>query len=44
MHAPPKADYPVVTVDDLTNYDGFIFGFPTRYGTDSFLGSLLAPP
>jgi len=33
MHAPAKDDkIPVVTSDDLTNFDGFVFGFPTRYG------------
>jgi hypothetical protein len=30
MHAAPKADVPVATVQDLPNYDGFIMGFPTR--------------
>ncbi|CAL8471232.1 g10774 [Coccomyxa elongata] len=33
MHAPPKPDVPVLDVHDLPNADGFIFGFPTRYGT-----------
>ena len=33
MHAPPApTDIPVVTPDDLTKYDGIIFGAPTRYG------------
>eukprot|EP01119_Soliformovum_irregulare_P025971 TRINITY_DN975_c0_g3_i1.p1 TRINITY_DN975_c0_g3~~TRINITY_DN975_c0_g3_i1.p1 ORF type:complete len:205 (+),score=71.61 TRINITY_DN975_c0_g3_i1:94-708(+) len=32
MHAPPKADVPVVTPDTLLAYDGVIFGIPTRYG------------
>jgi NAD(P)H dehydrogenase (quinone) len=32
MHAPAKASDPVVTVDDLTKYDAFIFGIPTRFG------------
>ncbi|CAL8471233.1 g10775 [Coccomyxa elongata] len=32
MHAPPKPDVPVLDVHDLPNADGFIFGFPTRYG------------
>ncbi|KAI8320219.1 protoplast secreted protein 2 precursor [Martensiomyces pterosporus] len=32
MHAPPKADIPVITTDKLTEADGFLFGFPTRYG------------
>ncbi|KAJ1956725.1 hypothetical protein GGI12_005234 [Dipsacomyces acuminosporus] len=33
MHAPPKPDIPVITVDKLAEADGFLFGFPTRYGT-----------
>ncbi|EIE19582.1 LEDI-3 protein [Coccomyxa subellipsoidea C-169] len=33
MHAPPKPDVPILDVHDLPNADGFIFGFPTRYGT-----------
>lgn len=32
MHAPPKADVPIVDVADLPNYDALIFGCPTRYG------------
>ncbi|KAJ1718477.1 hypothetical protein LPJ61_006611, partial [Coemansia biformis] len=32
MHAPPKADFPIITPEDLPKADGFIFGFPTRYG------------
>ncbi|KAI5476948.1 Trp repressor binding protein [Pseudohyphozyma bogoriensis] len=32
MHAAPKADYPTITPDDLKNFDGFLFGIPTRYG------------
>lgn len=32
MHAPPKPDYPVIAPNDLTNYDAFILGIPTRYG------------
>jgi len=32
MHAPPKAKYPVATLDDLTWADGILFGLPTRYG------------
>jgi len=32
MHAAPKADVPIVNVSDLPNYDGLIFGAPTRYG------------
>ncbi|KAG0181342.1 hypothetical protein DFQ28_010794 [Apophysomyces sp. BC1034] len=33
MHAPPKPDLPVISVDDLKDADGFLFGIPTRYGT-----------
>jgi NAD(P)H dehydrogenase (quinone) len=33
MHAPPKPDVPVITAKDLPDADGFIFGFPTRFGT-----------
>ncbi|KAJ1935017.1 hypothetical protein FBU59_005515, partial [Linderina macrospora] len=32
MHAAPKPDIPVITVDKLTEADGFLFGFPTRFG------------
>jgi len=33
MYAAPKpTDVPIVTPDDLTKYDGLIFGAPTRYG------------
>jgi len=32
MHAPAKAAYPVITGTKLTEYDGFLFGVPTRYG------------
>ncbi|SPO26333.1 probable 1,4-Benzoquinone reductase [Ustilago trichophora] len=34
MHAnkAPISKYPVITPDALKEYDGFIFGFPTRYG------------
>lgn len=32
MHAPPKSDYPVITTEILKEYDGFLFGIPTRYG------------
>ena len=30
MHAPPKSDDPIISAAQLTEYDGFIFGFPTR--------------
>ncbi|KAI8976921.1 NAD(P)H:quinone oxidoreductase, type IV [Pilobolus umbonatus] len=33
MHAPPKPDVPIITVNDLTEADGVIFGIPTRFGT-----------
>jgi NAD(P)H dehydrogenase (quinone) len=33
MHAPPKdASVPVIDVHTLDQADGFVFGFPTRYG------------
>jgi len=32
MWAAPKADHPIVKVDDLPKYDALIFGAPTRYG------------
>jgi NAD(P)H dehydrogenase (quinone) len=35
MHAPPKGDYPVITADKMTDYDGFLFGISGRYGTAS---------
>ena len=30
LHAPPKPDIPIITVDDLKEADGFLFGIPTR--------------
>ena len=30
LSAPPKPDVPVITVDDLKEADGFLFGIPTR--------------
>ncbi|EPB88636.1 hypothetical protein PS15m_003230 [Mucor circinelloides] len=33
MHAPAKPDLPIITVDQLTEADGIIFGIPTRFGT-----------
>lgn len=33
MHAPAKPDVPVITVDDLKEADGILFGIPTRFGT-----------
>lgn len=32
MYAGKKTDYPTITPDKLTEYDGFLFGIPTRYG------------
>ncbi|KZT10401.1 benzoquinone reductase [Laetiporus sulphureus 93-53] len=32
MHAPAKPAYPIIAPTDLPNFDGFIFGVPTRYG------------
>ncbi|KAG2170713.1 hypothetical protein JADG_010452 [Aureobasidium aubasidani] len=33
MHAPPKANYPILSdPKTLEQYDGFLFGIPTRYG------------
>ncbi|CAG8533774.1 4913_t:CDS:2 [Diversispora eburnea] len=33
MHAPPKPDIPIITATKLAEADGFLFGFPTRFGT-----------
>ena len=32
LGAPPKPDYPVISAADLTEYDAYLFGIPTRYG------------
>lgn len=32
MHAPPKPSYPVAEPSTLLDYDGILFGIPTRYG------------
>ncbi|KAF5948749.1 hypothetical protein HYC85_014706 [Camellia sinensis] len=32
MSAPPKSDVPIITPGELAEADGFIFGFPTRFG------------
>lgn len=32
MHAPAKPNYPIATVDTLTQYNAFLFGVPTRFG------------
>ncbi|TCD69508.1 flavodoxin-like fold protein [Steccherinum ochraceum] len=31
-HAPPKPNYPIFTPEQLTDFDAFLFGIPTRYG------------
>ncbi|RLV84002.1 Flavoprotein-like protein YCP4 [Meyerozyma sp. JA9] len=33
LHAPSKPDYPIATNDTLKEYDAFLFGIPTRFGT-----------
>ncbi|KAJ9074159.1 hypothetical protein DSO57_1009238 [Entomophthora muscae] len=33
IRAPPKPDVPIITPQLLTEADGVLFGFPTRYGT-----------
>ncbi|KAI9503983.1 hypothetical protein GGI25_000864 [Coemansia spiralis] len=33
MHAAPKPDFPVIQASQLPEADGYLFGFPTRYGT-----------
>ncbi|TMW62509.1 hypothetical protein Poli38472_005127 [Pythium oligandrum] len=33
LHAAPKKDHPVATADTLKEYDGILFGFPTRFGS-----------
>ncbi|KAG9160908.1 hypothetical protein Leryth_008722 [Lithospermum erythrorhizon] len=32
MYAPPKGDAPIITPNELGEADGFLFGFPTRFG------------
>lgn len=32
MGAPAKGDAPIITANDLAEADGFLFGFPTRFG------------
>ncbi|GAB4846272.1 NAD(P)H dehydrogenase (quinone) fqr1 [Ancistrocladus abbreviatus] len=32
MSAPPKKGVPIIKVDQLPEADGFVFGFPTRFG------------
>ena len=33
LGAPPKSDAPVITPNELPEADGFLFGFPTRFGS-----------
>ncbi|KAF9792242.1 flavoprotein-like protein [Thelephora terrestris] len=33
LHAPPKHDYPVFAPEHLADYDAFLFGVPTRFGS-----------
>ncbi|KAJ4753598.1 NAD(P)H dehydrogenase (quinone) [Rhynchospora pubera] len=32
MNAPPKSNVPVISPNKLSEADGFVFGFPTRFG------------
>ncbi|KAJ4898213.1 NAD(P)H dehydrogenase (quinone) [Raphanus sativus] len=32
MSTPAKSESPIITPNELTEADGFVFGFPTRYG------------
>ncbi|KAM6492148.1 NADH:quinone oxidoreductase [Amanita muscaria] len=32
IKAPPKPNYPLIQANDLPNFDGFLFGVPTRFG------------
>ncbi|XP_078165848.1 NAD(P)H dehydrogenase (quinone) FQR1-like isoform X1 [Carex rostrata] len=32
MNAPPKSNVPVISLKHLLHADGFVFGFPTRFG------------
>ncbi|KAH1127603.1 hypothetical protein GLYMA_06G256200v4 [Glycine max] len=32
LRAPPKSDVPIITRNELRDADGFVFGFPTRFG------------
>lgn len=32
QHAIPRPDVPKITASKLAEYDGYIMGFPTRYG------------
>ncbi|KAI0347371.1 1,4-benzoquinone reductase [Trametopsis cervina] len=32
LHAPAKPDYPIITPEELPQFDAFLFGIPTRFG------------
>jgi len=32
MYAPAKPNYPILTLEKFAEYDGWVFGIPTRYG------------
>ncbi|KAI0795627.1 1,4-benzoquinone reductase [Abortiporus biennis] len=32
LHAPAKPNYPIISPEQLPEFDGFLFGIPTRYG------------
>jgi len=32
LHAPAKPAYPIISAEQLPEFDGFLFGVPTRYG------------
>ena len=32
MSAAPKSEVPIITPNELSEADGFVFGFPTRFG------------
>ncbi|KAI8053653.1 NAD(P)H:quinone oxidoreductase, type IV [Gilbertella persicaria] len=33
IHAPPKPDLPIIKPEQLSEADGILFGFPTRFGS-----------
>ncbi|GAU26442.1 hypothetical protein TSUD_294080 [Trifolium subterraneum] len=40
MEAPPKSDVPIITPTDVTEADGLLFGFPTRFGSTKRFGMM----
>ncbi len=32
MGAPPKSEVPIIAPNELSDADGLLFGFPTRFG------------